>query len=251
VRAHRLCPAALALSVAAGPALAADVALPAYKAPPPVPFYSWAGCYVGAEGGGVWGTTRHDSVNAGSFPGQTITGDFAVSSSLFGGTVGCNLQRGNFVFGVENDLSWTNASGSVFDVPPFDPFSVSQTQQNWLDTLRGRAGIGWDRWLGYVTGGVAFTGTDVSVCNAFGCADEGKTRTGWTIGAGVEYAVLENWTVKVEYLYANFGTATYLNPAVAIPGGFTAVTRDVPLSESIARIGINYKFDIPALGMRY
>jgi opacity protein-like surface antigen len=63
--------------------------------------------------------------------------------------------------------------------------------------------------------------------------------------------VLENWTVKVEYLYANFGTATYLNPAVAIPGGFTAVTRDVPLSESIARIGINYKFDIPALGMRY
>jgi outer membrane immunogenic protein len=250
VRVHRRAPIALALSIIAYPALAADVGLPAYKAPPPLAFYDWTGCYLGAEGGGIWGTTRHDAANSGALTGQTITNDFAVSGSLIGGTVGCNIQRGNFVFGVENDLSWTNASGSAYDVPPFDPFTLSETKQNWLDTLRGRAGIGWDRWLGYITGGAAFTGTSASVCNSLGCVDDSQTRTGWTIGAGVEYSVLDNWTVKVEYLYANFGTARYVDPAVALPGGFTAVTRDVPLSESIARVGINYKFGIPALQTR-
>ena len=67
-------------------------------------------------------------------------------------------------------------------------------------------------------------------------------RAGWTVGAGVEYELIGNWTVKLEYLYANFGTAQYINPAVSLPGGFTVPTRDVPLSESIARIGVNYKF---------
>ena len=83
-----------------------------------------------------------------------------------------------------------------------------------------------------------------------GCASQSATRHGWTIGAGVEYALIDQWTLKVEYLYANFGTATFFNPAVTLPGPFTVVTRDVSLSDSIARIGINYKFGGPPAGSR-
>ncbi len=235
---------AMAACIAACPAQAADIALPVYKAPP-MSGYGWGGCYLGAEGGGVFGTSRQDAVNAGALSGDTITGAFGVSGSLFGGTVGCNYQRGNFVLGLEDDMSWTNMSGSTFDLPPFDPSTVSATKENWIDTLRARAGIAWDRWLGYVTGGAAFAGTSVSVCNALGCAGGSRTRAGWTLGAGVEYALLDHWSVKLEYLFADFGTASYINPAVALPGGFTVVTRDVSLSESIARIGVNYKFGGP------
>jgi outer membrane immunogenic protein len=243
-----LCSLGLAACLPAPSTYAADITLPAYKSPPAFIAYNWAGCYLGLEGGGVWGVSRHDA--AGAFAGTTITGDFGTSGSLVGGTAGCNIQSGNFVFGVENDISWTNASGSAFDLPPFDPNTLSSTKQNWIDTLRGRAGIGWDRWLGYVTAGAAFTGTSISVCNAFGCIDDAKNRIGWTVGAGVEYAVIDNWTVKVEYLYAGFPAVSYVNPPAAL-GGFTVVTRSVPISESIARVGINYKFGSPVLDPRY
>lgn len=210
-----------------------------YKAPPVISTNIWSGCYVGVEGGGIWGQSRHDAAG-----GPTITGDFGISGSLVGATVGCNYQigSGNFVLGIEDDMSWGNASGGAFDLPPtFDPNTFSQTNETWIDTLRVRVGIPWDRWLGYVTGGVAFAGTSVSVCNTIGCVNDSATRYGWTVGAGVEYALMGQWTVKAEYLYADFGTASYINPATTL-GGFTFVTRNVTLSDNIARAGISYKF---------
>jgi len=92
-----------------------------------------------------------------------------------------------------------------------------------------------------VTGGAAFAGIGVSVCNTLGCVNDSASRIGWTAGAGVEYALMGQWTLKVEYLYANFGSASYVNPATTV-GGFTFVTRNVTLSDNIARAGINYKF---------
>jgi len=130
----------LATCILALPARAADIAAPVSRPAPVIAPYSWTGCYLGAEGGGAWGTTRHDAVNAGAATGQTITGDFAVSGSVIGGTAGCNYPTGNFVFGVENDFSWTNLNGSVFDALPFDPNTISATKQNWIDTLRGALG---------------------------------------------------------------------------------------------------------------
>jgi len=235
LRILHVCVISLAACIAAQSAQAGDG--PVYKAPPVIRTNVWSGCYIGAEGGGVWGLSRQDAVG-----GPTITGDFGTTGSLIGGTVGCNYQTDNFVLGVEDDMSWTNANGGTFDLPPsFDPNTFSQTYQNWIDTLRLRAGLPWDRWLGYVTGGAAFAGTGVSVCNTLGCVNDSATRIGWTAGAGVEYALMGQWTLKVEYLYANFGSASYVNPATTV-GGFTFVTRNVTLSDNIARAGINYKF---------
>jgi outer membrane immunogenic protein len=229
----------LAGCIAAPAAQAADISVPLYRPVAAYAPYSWAGCYVGVEGGGAFGTSSHDA-NAAPLTGTTITGDFGIGGSLIGGTVGCNLQSGIFVFGVENDMSWTNTVGSAYDVPPFDPTTLSQTKMNWIDTLRGRAGITYDRWFGYVTGGAAFAGTNISVCNASGCVGDSKNRTGWTVGAGVEYEMIDNWTLKVEYLYANFGSPTYIGSGATL-GGVAVGPRSVPLSESIARVGVNLK----------
>ena len=117
--------AALVAALASGSAFAADLpAAPQVYAPRPAlvpPIYSWTGCYLGIEGGGTWGRSQQI---AGTSPvpanvGLPITDPFNVNGALFGGTVGCNYQFGSVVFGVENDFSWTNKSGSSPDIPPF------------------------------------------------------------------------------------------------------------------------------------
>ena len=72
-----------------------------------------------------------------------------------------------------------------------------------------------------------------------------KTRVGWTIGGGVEYAVTNNVTIKGEYLYADLGSSNFNRlgntaSAIAFPGVF--VTGKVSYNASIFRAGVNYKF---------
>jgi outer membrane immunogenic protein len=238
---RRCSPANVALFVflTVSPAFAAD--LPYYKAPLVPAIYGWTGCYIGGEGGGAWGTSNH-TAESGRGAGQTITGDFSIAGGLAGGTIGCNYQFGSWVFGAEDDMSWINTKGSTPDLPPFNVNSVSTTQQNWLDTLRGRLGWTWGRTLIYATGGAAFTGADVSACPLAGCVSQSKTVTGWTVGAGVEYAFLSGWSVKLEYLYADFGSPQFINPPIQLGAG-TVVTRDVRLDENIVRVGLNYRFN--------
>jgi outer membrane immunogenic protein len=225
-------------------ASAADLAVkaPVYKAPLILPF-SWTGCYVGVEGGGIWGRSKDtaaDPTRAGF--GLPINNGFDLSGGLVGGTVGCNYQVSNWVFGLENDISWTNASGSASDIAPFITAATSQTKEKWLDTLRGRIGFAWDRALFYGTGGAAFADTTVEVCGVITCVSDSKTRTGWVAGGGIEYAAWDHVTLKLEYLHADFGTSSYINPSVQVAPGRTIVTRDVPLTNDIVRAGVNYKF---------
>jgi outer membrane immunogenic protein len=230
--------ATLAAVIASGSAWAADFA-PVYKAPVP---FSWTGCYVGIEGGGAWGRSQHIDVTSPNptAVGLPITNEFNMSGGLVGGTAGCNYQVSNWVFGVENDISWMDVKGSGPDIAPFNP-AVSQTSEKWLDTLRGRIGVAWDRALFYGTGGAAFAGTAVQVCGVNNCVSDSRTRTGWVAGAGIEYAAWEHVTLKLEYLHADFGTSRYIDPPVVV-GGRTTNTRDVPLTNDIVRAGVNYKF---------
>jgi outer membrane immunogenic protein len=248
--------AALGVVVATGSAFAADIAAPIYKAPVMAPTaYSWTGCYVGIEGGGAWGSSRH--VGAGlpapAALGVPITNSFDLSGGLLGGTVGCNYQVGSWVFGIEDDFSWTNKKGGASDIPPFNTVARSETNEKWLDTLRGRLGFAWDRALIYGTGGAAFADTGVKICNpAVGfCVSDSQTRTGWVAGAGIEYAVWDNLSVKIEYLHADFGTGRYVDPPVTGPGGGTVVTRNVSLSDDIVRVGLNWRFNWAPVVAKY
>ena len=217
--------AALALLATSFSAQAADIPRPVYKGPRSVvAYYNWTGFYLGANGGYGWGTSNWDSPLISNRP----------KGWLAGGTVGFNYQMGSFVWGLEGDFDWADVAGSS----ACGAFTC-ETKNTWLATARGRLGYAFDRWLPYFTGGAAFGRVEASSTNpaATGASD---TLTGWTIGGGLEYAFLGNWSAKVEYLYVdlgNFNCGVACAPAV--------LNNDVSFKENVVRAGINYKFSGP------
>jgi hypothetical protein len=118
----------------------------------PAPVYTWSGCYVGASAGSSSGTSQHYTTagsiltNNGPVAGGNITDSFDVSGFIGGGQLGCNWQWGAWVFGIEGDGSATNKELQAFELLPGRGNWVSQTQERWLVTARGRLGLtGWWR----------------------------------------------------------------------------------------------------------
>ena len=196
-----------------------------------VPVWSWTGFYAGIEGGGNWGSSSFFDLKSNG----PLTNSFGLSGGLFGGTVGYNYQVApHWVIGIEDDLSWTDKSGSAHD---FSPGTATNTiTERWLDTLRGRIGYAWDRALIYGTGGAAFASTDEHLCSpSAGCfTQSGVSRTGWVAGGGVEWAFAHSWSAKAEYLHVDFGSADYSSSPVPFDH------RSVSLTDDIARVGLNY-----------
>ncbi len=244
---------ALGMSV---PAKAADMPV---KAVAPIPVYSWTGCYVGVQIGYKWGYSKqtYGGTRAGVLDaflpvGADLTGNYHVNGVIGGGEAGCQYQWGFWVWGVEVDGSWSAAGGqanptAVAIAAGANPLRVFSTNERWLTTARGRLGYAWDKWLWYVTGGVAWTGLDVNndaiavAANANRVPDR-VNRSGWVVGFGTEYHVSHGWSVKSEVLYADFGTFHYDNSPAA-NACVQCYSADVKMSEVIWRIGMNYKFD--------
>jgi outer membrane immunogenic protein len=231
------------LALAAGPAWPADmpVKAPIPRAPSPViAIYNWTGCYIGVEGGGAWGRTRHDTA-AGS-----PTNNFNVRGGLVGGTVGCNYEPagGPWVVGLEGDFSWVGKRGSVHEVNGFNPLAAAGVKEHWLGTGRARAGFLLSpQVLIYGTGGFAVANVEAFVDDtALGSSvfSETKTRWGWTAGGGVEWAFANNWSVKAEYLFVGLQNTSYFTPT---PNPIVTSRTGVPLNDNIVRAGVNYKFD--------
>lgn len=175
--------------------------------------YNWTGPYVGLVGGYGWGTSSFSA---------PLPGSFDLSGGTVGGTLGYNWQVNQAVFGLEGDLAWSNIRGSGV----CGGLSCS-TRNNWLGTVRARAGIAADRFMPYVTGGFAFGNIKTSVA---GFSDSTSTKTGWTLGAGVEAALVGPWTAKLEYLYVDLGRGGSI-------GG-----SDASFKTNIVRAGLNYRF---------
>jgi outer membrane immunogenic protein len=218
--------AIVALTIASQAVLAADMPvrkpLPpqAVKALPPV--FNWSGFYVGVHGGYGWGSS--------SFTDPTFsTGGFDTDGWLLGGLVGVNHQIGQTVLGAEADINWTNFEGST----PCGGGIVCSTSVDWFGTLRGRLGYAADRFMPYVTGGLAFGKVEAGA-SGFGSASD--TRFGWTIGAGAEYAIAQNISWKTEYLYVDLGKFD-CGPACSGAG-----PTDVDFTSHIVRTGLNVRF---------
>jgi outer membrane immunogenic protein len=234
------------LATSLGSAMAADMAPRYTKAPAPVPVmaYSWTGCYIGVEGGGAWGRSRHD----GFPPGPTqLTPTFDVSGGLAGGEAGCNYQFSpSWAAGVEGDISWIDKKGSSFDTGPGgNPTFQSTTREHWISTIRGRVGPTWDRVWVYGTGGFAAAAVEANVAiPGLRTYSETVTHYGWTAGVGIEYAITNNWTIKGEYLYVKLDNKAFLfgNDPVIGPAGLNAQRSGVNLNDNIVRVGLNYKF---------
>jgi outer membrane immunogenic protein len=240
------------------PAMAADLPpapAPYYAAPIAIPIFTWTGCYVGGTAGGVWGSTNDTwGANPAGFPG--VAGSLGVSSSFntsgaTGGVVGgCNYQVTPwFVFGVEGDWEATSLSGSSSGtaVNALGTFPFTQSySSHWLSTARARAGYAAGNWLFYATGGAAFANLSRSdslslPIGTLVTASQSTTASGWTVGAGVEWALAPNWIVRAEYLYVDLPALTYTAVNPAVPLMFITATHG-DLHENIVRAGVSYKF---------
>jgi outer membrane immunogenic protein len=235
----RILIATLASILGVGGALAADLPpAPPPQAPavyiPPPPVYNWSGIYAGINGGWGWGKAKWTAFSAGPPVGfGTLTSSASDSGGVVGGTLGFNFQTGGFVFGVEGDFDYSGVNTGTSSTL-CATLGTCQTGNNWLSTFRGRAGYAWDRILFYGTAGGAFGNAQTT----FNGITTTHTQTGWTVGAGMEVAFADNWTGKIEYLYVDLGSTTN-NSVTAAGVPFTAT---VGLTDSLLRLGINYKF---------
>jgi outer membrane immunogenic protein len=217
-----LVPALVAMALAgAAPARAADLSVaPIYKAPPVVTpqAYNWSGFYLGLNGGGGWGTSTWDTA-----------GSFNLSGGVVGGTAGVNWQVGHAVLGLEGDVDWSSLKGSA--TTALCPAGCT-TNNDWLATVRGRAGYAFDRVMPYVTGGLA--AGDIKASTP-GFAGTSQNNAGWTVGGGVELALTNNWTAKAEYLHVDLGNMNC---------GFNcgAGNNNVSLKSDVVRGGVNFRF---------
>ncbi len=263
--------AAVALSTAAA---AAD--LPLRSAPPPFvpppPVFTWTGFYIGATAGYAF-NTEHNYATVGN---NAATAAMEASGArppflrtstdgfTGGGEIGYNYQfgggffggPGGVVVGVEADAQYVDGSSHAAFVNP-NP-TVFQSQTNFVGTVRGRLGYGFDRFLVYGTGGFAYgdvrdqedfingAGTDLFT------GSRSALQTGYAYGGGVEYAIpttsFLNFfhssavTVKAEYLHYDLGRNTFLIPGInpaTLGQSYTASVRD---SGDIVRAGLNFKF---------
>ncbi|HEY6619056.1 MAG TPA: outer membrane beta-barrel protein [Steroidobacteraceae bacterium] len=150
-----------------------------------------------------------------------------VNGGVVRGTVGANFQTGEFVFGVEGDWDYpginTGTSTTICSAT-----GACQVGNNWLATVRGRAGWAADRVLFYGTAGGAFANVQAQV----GRVTTTKTQSGWTAGAGVQWAFADNWTARVEYLYVDLGTysGTYSSAGCLAATGTTGIPFRVNLT---------------------
>ena len=269
---------ALAIAV---PAQAAD--LPIKGPVVAVSAFSWAGCYIGANAGVIGSAGRISlspsgdyllAVNIFSNPANSGPISNTYSPSDWGGTlgaqVGCNWQTSpNFIWGFETDLNWSgvnarvNASYPAITLPAFPGTPISPHTENvsskleWFSTFRGRVGWAADRLLIYGTAGLALasinTRTSVIFANVpffiqnsnFQGSDD-RTRVGYAVGTGLEYAFGNNWTFRTEYLFLNFGTHAFNSPCInaavgCSPGNFTWATR-VRTRDHVVRVALNWRF---------
>jgi outer membrane immunogenic protein len=183
--------AAIAAFSFAAPVRAADQPI-SYKAPQA---FSWNGVYVGAHAGYGWSTAN--ALDLDGFVG--------------GAQIGFNVHLSrNWVIGLETDISATSISAGAVDQP-------------WIWSGRARLGYAFDRTLVYGTVGIAASRLDAGgVSSGF---------IGAVYGAGVEWAWMRNWSVRVEYLHYDFGDEL-----------FAFLAPVTTLDSDVVRLGVNYRF---------
>jgi len=231
--------------------------------------YDWSGPYIGGSIGVAHSRTSFDASTSDGFPGSYFTtpdpeqiageadksaSQSRLSAGLFGGY---GQQFDQLYLGIEagvNSLSFDESSSSagIYESNPANFNNKISVKADWQASLRARLGWAEKRWLAYLTGGVAATkirmdatfSDDFSGAGAFGRNSDNETKLGWVIGLGGEYALNDSWTIRGEYLYADYGkadtTAVVTNPA--FPTLANDLKSSVDLKTQILSVGVSYRF---------
>ncbi|MGJ0394057.1 MAG: outer membrane protein [Methylocystis sp.] len=270
----------IAACFAANAAAAAD--LPSLKAPPPPPppAFTWTGPYVGLSIGYGWANTNRIDGVALDPVFLAPTGVFWAANSprangVIGGVqVGYNYQINGtgIVLGLETDFLGSDIQGDTLVVgtpvtgTAVTPFAVTHHSLDWFGTVRGRVGYAiMPSLLIYGTGGFAYgqTSTNFAIGFSNGFFDgafDRNTRTGWTAGAGVEWAFMPNLSLRLQYLYVDLGHDAFLldgggcrwgckpppvPPAVPVaPATFISGQTGAQNQFHNVTVGLNYRFNL-------
>jgi outer membrane immunogenic protein len=234
------------LVLLAVPAIAADVAMPMYKAPP-VAGFNWIGGYLGIHLGGAWSQTDVGETSVAPNPllGNT-NGTITTSGIMGGGQIGYNIGMvGNWLWGVELDVSGVDLNGSTTTTPGPGGGTVGWTDKaDALGTMRMRFGYVAGNWLFYGTGGLGWEHDKLTRTQQLGgvnappvgfVATTPANPVGWVAGGGIEWGFARNWTAKLEYLHFDLGSNPQTTPLIIL--NQTTVNIDT------VKVGVNYLFN--------
>jgi len=205
--------------------------------------------------------------------------DLDSTSLLIGGQVGCNLQFARtWVIGAEFDASWANKQGSR-DSPQSASATLIGTgttttvssagvitpTTDFISTATARLGYTFGHFgqgMIYAKGGAAWARDKYQFAGQVSCISSAlppppfcgtttivtrfnfgasETRVGWTLGAGLEWAMFGNWSVKFEYDYLDLGGRTVTLNDPVLPAVSTSIGERI----SEVKLGINYRFGDP------
>jgi outer membrane immunogenic protein len=207
--------------------------------------YDWSGFYVGVNAG-------YSYVNVEPIYGDE---DFARrhGGGLTGGAqVGANWQVDRIVVGIEADLQKPNAQGTaILDLAPSE--QTIDVKLDWFATIRARVGyLVTDRALIYATAGPAIAKAKTTIYTDYinpdlGLAGQSKhveseNRSGWSVGAGGEFALTDKWSLKAEYLFADLGSKSHYYEDPVGRGAFLQNQTGGAVTFQTVRAGLNYKF---------
>jgi outer membrane immunogenic protein len=206
---------------------------------------SWTGFYVGGNVGYGLATASADFSVLGV---PLLSGSENLDGMLYGVQAGYNYQIGRFVLGIETDINGTSQKASntrLCVTLTCGLVAVTQTSQDsipWLGTARLRAGVAFDRFMIYGTGGVGYgefksTQTLTTLLGSVTTATSDQ-RLAFVAGAGIEAAITDHWSVKAEYLYLDTGTFNMTYSLL----GIGLITEQSRMSEQMVRLGVNYRF---------
>jgi outer membrane immunogenic protein len=230
----RTCAVATLMAVASGAAFAADIAVvrrppPPAPVPTPIPYiYNWTGFYIGGNLGGAWeSSTITDPFFGVSFSNSR-------SGFVGGGQVGYNWQLSpQWVIGIEGTFDGTDIRSEDASLALG---LVATSKVDWIATVAGRLGWAANNWLFYAKGGGGWVHDTVTLTDVTGFSvSTSDSKGGWLVGAGIEYGITQNWTIKVEWDHIGLDSTTG-------PGFTPFDTVSVSRHFELVTAGLNYKF---------
>ncbi len=230
--------------------------------------YDWTGPYVGASIGGAFGRSDPHTIVRSTSRGANyfITTDFnqiddagtarlSPSSFISGGQAGFNYQTRKLVVGLETGfenlgLNRANSATQEYLSAPGTTFTLEHSiRADWFCSVRPRVGWAIGKWLAYGTTGIAISRLKFNeqfsdtFTPAYESSSSSKTKIGWIIGAGAEYALTTHWTVRTEYLFTNFGHLSNTNSPLVLPAGQgDEFDHSIDMNVHSIHLGINFRF---------
>jgi opacity protein-like surface antigen len=230
------------LTVTAAPAGAGDVAGSRHVAAAKSA-YNWTGFYAGVHAGYGLGNTDFGNSDFGAL-------DIQGKGGIGGIQLGYNQQVGNILFGIEGDFSFAGVKGerSITNAP----VTITQNSKiKWLSTLTGRAGLTNGPWLTYAKAGLAWAKLDYGYLVTVTAPAEtmamstSEKRSGWIVGAGVEYALANQWSVRGEYNFINFADRSFIATGADSLFGPTQTNGHAMQNLHLVKLGLNYQLGGP------